>query len=144
MPGLFNLSHISDLFCHYGKHYPNWENVLITGAASGVGFAMANLCRNKDMHLALLYIDQSNLVKAKNVFSEINDLTTEAYTIDVADSTSGKRLLGKLRAFPRRRSGRVECRERIQGPKPGRRVIEAVVGRRLLEEGRHFQFEGSS
>lgn len=59
---------------------------LITGAASGVGFAIAKLCRSKGMHLALLDIDQTNLVKAKAILHDLNpSLLTEAYVIDVAD-----------------------------------------------------------
>jgi NAD(P)-dependent dehydrogenase (short-subunit alcohol dehydrogenase family) len=59
---------------------------LITGAASGVGFAIAKLCRSKGMHLALLDIDQTNLVKAKVLLHDLNpSLLTEAYVIDVAD-----------------------------------------------------------
>lgn len=79
------------------------KTALITGAASGVGFAVAKLCRNKGMHLALLDIDEANLVKAKNVLSEINpSLTTEAYTIDVADSALWKRTAGQVAGiFPK-------------------------------------------
>ena len=62
------------------------KTALITGAASGVGFAIAKLCRSKGMHLALLDIDQTNLVKAKSVLHGLNPgLLTEAYVIDVAD-----------------------------------------------------------
>ncbi|KAJ5893230.1 hypothetical protein N7495_004921 [Penicillium taxi] len=64
---------------------------LVTGAASGVGFAIAKLCRDKGMHLALLDIDQDNLAKAKSVLVDINpSLKTESYVIDVADLTAWK------------------------------------------------------
>lgn len=78
------------------------KTALITGAASGVGFAVAKLCRNKGMHLALLDIDESNLVKAKDVLSKINSsLAIEAYAIDVADSTLWKKIAGQIaRTFP--------------------------------------------
>lgn len=73
------------------------KTALITGAASGVGFAVAKLCRNKGMHLALLDIDGANLVKAKNVLSEINpSLITEAYAIDVADSALWKNAASQI------------------------------------------------
>ena len=63
------------------------KTALITGAASGVGFAIAKLCRSKGMHLALMDIDQTNLVKAKTMLHDLNPgLLTEAYMIDVADS----------------------------------------------------------
>ncbi|KAJ5483848.1 hypothetical protein N7539_006048 [Penicillium diatomitis] len=63
------------------------KTALITGAASGVGFAIARLCRSKGMHLALMDIDQTNLVKAKTLLHDLNPhLLTEAYVIDVADA----------------------------------------------------------
>ncbi|KAL2004516.1 hypothetical protein VTN00DRAFT_3401 [Thermoascus crustaceus] len=62
---------------------------LITGAASGVGFATAKLCREKGMHLALVDIDGANLQKAKDVLTALDpSLKTEAYTIDVADEAA--------------------------------------------------------
>ncbi|KAL4982911.1 hypothetical protein BDW68DRAFT_191774 [Aspergillus falconensis] len=57
---------------------------LITGAVSGIGFAVAKLCRSRGMHLALLDIDAVNLPKAKEVpESALTDssLKTEAYTM---------------------------------------------------------------
>ncbi|KAL2222423.1 putative NADP(+)-dependent dehydrogenase [Thermoascus aurantiacus ATCC 26904] len=62
---------------------------LITGAASGVGFATAKLCREKGMHLALVDIDSANLQKAKDILTGLNaSLKTEAYAIDVADQAA--------------------------------------------------------
>ncbi|KAL4763018.1 SDR family NAD(P)-dependent oxidoreductase [Aspergillus foveolatus] len=66
------------------------KTALITGAASGIGFAVAKLCRSRRMHLALLDIDAANLQKAKEVLvSESTDssLKTEAYVIDVGDKS---------------------------------------------------------
>lgn len=69
----------------------NGRTALITGAASGVGFAVAKLCRSRDMHLVLLDIDRENLAKTKQVLSEMNScLQTEAFVIDVADATAWK------------------------------------------------------
>ncbi|KAJ5179094.1 hypothetical protein N7492_002304 [Penicillium capsulatum] len=63
------------------------RTALITGAASGVGFAVAKLCRSKDMHLVLLDIDRENLRKAKETLTGMNScLQTEAFVIDVADA----------------------------------------------------------
>lgn len=78
------------------------KTALITGAASGVGFAIAKLCRNKGMHLALLDIDEANLTKAKTVLSDIDSsLITEAYVIDVADSALWKNTITQIAgAFP--------------------------------------------
>lgn len=62
------------------------KTALITGAASGVGFAVAKRCRDEGMHLALLDIDEENLAKAKNTLTDLNpSLMTEAYVLDVAD-----------------------------------------------------------
>lgn len=73
------------------------KTALVTGAASGVGFAVAKLCRNKGMHLALLDIDEENLARAKTVLREINpNLSTEAYVIDVADSALWKKTAGQI------------------------------------------------
>jgi NAD(P)-dependent dehydrogenase (short-subunit alcohol dehydrogenase family) len=62
------------------------KTAVITGAASGVGFAVAKRCRDEGMHLALLDIDEVNLVKAKEALTDLNpSLKTEAYVLDVAD-----------------------------------------------------------
>ena len=62
------------------------KTALITGAASGVGFAVAKRCRDEGMHLALLDIDEENLAKAKNTLTDLDpSLMTEAYVVDVAD-----------------------------------------------------------
>jgi len=78
------------------------KTALITGAASGVGFAVAKLCRNKGMHLALLDIDNDNLIKAKEALGDFNpSLTTEAYVLDVADRSAWKDIAGKISgSFP--------------------------------------------
>lgn len=69
------------------------KTALITGAASGVGFAIAKLCRSKGMHLALLDIDQDNLAKTKKVLADLDpSLKTEAYAFDVADAATWKKL----------------------------------------------------
>ncbi|KAJ5897198.1 hypothetical protein N7504_007486 [Penicillium tannophilum] len=69
------------------------KTALVTGAASGVGFAIAKLCRSKGMHLALLDIDQDNLAKAKKVLADLDpSLKTEAYAFDVADAAAWKKL----------------------------------------------------
>ena len=62
---------------------------LITGAASGVGWATAKLCREKGMHLALLDIDSENLHKAKDILVGMDSsLKTEIYVLDVADRSA--------------------------------------------------------
>ncbi|KAJ5654703.1 hypothetical protein N7490_001706 [Penicillium lividum] len=78
------------------------KTALITGAASGVGFAVAKLCRTKGMHLALLDIDKDNLEKAKNVLHDLDpSLKTETYVFDVADIGAWKQTAaGVGKAFP--------------------------------------------
>lgn len=78
------------------------KTALITGAASGVGFAVAKLCRSKGMHLALLDIDGDNLTKAKNALSNLDsNLITESYVIDVADAAAWKEIASQIAAtFP--------------------------------------------
>lgn len=67
------------------------RTALITGAASGIGFAVAKLCRSKDMHLVLLDIDRDNLARAKQTLTKMNScLQTEAFVIDVADADAWK------------------------------------------------------
>lgn len=62
------------------------KTALITGAASGVGFATARLCRSQGMHLALLDINAESLQKAKSELAGLDSsLKTEAYVLDVAD-----------------------------------------------------------
>lgn len=62
------------------------KTALITGAASGVGFAIAQLCRQQGMHLALVDIDAANLSKARDALAAIDpSLQTAKYTFDVAD-----------------------------------------------------------
>ncbi|KAJ5115516.1 hypothetical protein NUU61_001275 [Penicillium alfredii] len=64
----------------------NQKTALITGAASGVGFAVAKLCRSKGMHLALVDIDRETLTETKKVLYDLNPcLRIEAYALDVAE-----------------------------------------------------------
>ncbi|KAL4913650.1 hypothetical protein BDW62DRAFT_192079 [Aspergillus aurantiobrunneus] len=64
------------------------KTALITGAASGIGFAVAKLCRSRGMHLALLDVDAVNLPKARDVLASTDgSLKTEAYSIDVGDKS---------------------------------------------------------
>src|ERR1700743_208785 len=59
---------------------------LISGGASGVGFAVAEHCRRKGMHLALLDINKDSLSAASAALQQIdNKLLTLTYEIDVSD-----------------------------------------------------------
>jgi NAD(P)-dependent dehydrogenase (short-subunit alcohol dehydrogenase family) len=56
---------------------------LISGGASGVGFAFAQICRKHGMNLALLDISSSNLSKASSALVTESSVKTETYTMDV-------------------------------------------------------------
>ncbi|KAH0839220.1 hypothetical protein AYO21_05636 [Fonsecaea monophora] len=59
---------------------------LISGGASGVGFAFAQHCRRSGMHLALLDINATSLQAASSALQAIdNKLLTLTYEIDVSD-----------------------------------------------------------
>ncbi|KAK5096703.1 hypothetical protein LTR70_002927 [Exophiala xenobiotica] len=75
---------------------------LISGGASGVGFAMAQLCRKHGMHVALIDYNSSNLQAAHKALDTSNsDLKTEIYPLDVGDLSAWKSILPKFQsAFP--------------------------------------------
>ena len=74
---------------------------LISGGASGVGFALAQVCRKHGMHLALLDINKSNLSKAASALPSTDSAKTETYEIDVSDFTAWQSLVPKITsAFP--------------------------------------------
>ncbi|KAJ9610676.1 hypothetical protein H2200_005453 [Cladophialophora chaetospira] len=59
---------------------------LISGGASGVGFAMAQHCRRQGMHLALLDINADSLKLASSTLQKIDSKpSTLTYEIDVSD-----------------------------------------------------------
>lgn len=75
------------------------KTALITGAASGVGFATAKLCRSQGMHLALLDINAENLQKAKTELAALDsNLKTEAYVLDVADLAKWDSVIAQVSA----------------------------------------------
>ncbi|OJJ59555.1 hypothetical protein ASPSYDRAFT_43938 [Aspergillus sydowii CBS 593.65] len=80
----------------------NQKTALITGAASGIGFAVAKLCRSRGMHLALLDVDAVNLPKARDVLASVDEsLKTESYTIDVGDKSQWDSVAAKVQStFP--------------------------------------------
>ncbi|OCT47170.1 putative oxidoreductase,short chain dehydrogenase [Cladophialophora carrionii] len=59
---------------------------LISGGASGVGFAFAQHCRRQGMHVALLDINRATLTAASSALQAMdNKLLTLTYEIDVSD-----------------------------------------------------------
>ena len=74
---------------------------LISGSASGVGFAFARICRQHGMNLALLDRDSSHLSSAVSTLkSEDNtsgkDLKTESYAMDVSDLSAWKKVASEV------------------------------------------------
>ena len=69
---------------------------LITGGASGVGLAVANLCRQHGMRLALVDNNASNLALAKESLG--TDPMTEIYTMDVSDRSQWGPLSEKVKS----------------------------------------------
>ena len=70
------------------------NTALITGAASGIGLAVAKLCRSHGMKLALVDNDPQKLSKARDVFKESSE--TETYAIDVSKIDEWKDLKTKV------------------------------------------------
>lgn len=74
---------------------------LISGGASGVGFAMAQLCRKNGMHLALLDNNASTLQAAAAALPSNSTTKTETYQLDVGDLSAWKAILPKFQStFP--------------------------------------------
>ncbi|KAJ9316883.1 hypothetical protein DTO271D3_3016 [Paecilomyces variotii] len=73
------------------------STAVITGAASGVGFAIAKLLREKGLNLALVDLDTTSLNKAKDVLVGLNSsLKTEIYAMDVTDKAAWADLVKKV------------------------------------------------
>lgn len=59
---------------------------VITGSASGVGYAFAAHCRRQGMNLALLDINQETLTKAQSTLESLSSSgKVQTYTLDVSD-----------------------------------------------------------
>jgi len=58
------------------------NTALITGAASGIGFAVAQLCKKHGMKLALVDINNTHLENAKKEIGEQENV--ETYVVDVS------------------------------------------------------------
>ena len=71
------------------------KTALITGAASGIGFAVAKLCRSHGMKLALVDRNSDSLSKAKAQFAK-DKATTETYDLDVSQLSAWKALRSKI------------------------------------------------
>lgn len=75
-------------------HHPVFKagnTALITGAASGIGLAVAKLCRKHGMKLALVDKNTDALSQAKSIF-EKDEAKTETYTMDVSQPNEWKSL----------------------------------------------------
>jgi NAD(P)-dependent dehydrogenase (short-subunit alcohol dehydrogenase family) len=65
---------------------------LISGGASGVGFAFATICRKHGMNLALLDINQESLSKALEMLPSKSNEKTETYKMDVTSVQDWQRV----------------------------------------------------
>jgi short-subunit dehydrogenase len=66
---------------------------LITGGASGIGFAFAQLCRSHGMHLALIDVNSSYLSKAKDLLGASSHIERiETYQVDVSQISAWQKL----------------------------------------------------
>lgn len=70
------------------------NTALITGAASGIGLAVAHLCSGHSMKLALVDINAEQLIKAKDSFDNQNEV--EIYPVDVTKLEEWKSLQAKV------------------------------------------------
>lgn len=71
------------------------NTALITGAASGIGLAVANLCRKHGMKLALVDKNADALSQARSSF-EKDEARTETYVMDVSQPNEWKDLRSKV------------------------------------------------
>lgn len=72
---------------------------LITGGASGVGFALAQLCQSHEMHLVLVDINSDYLTKAKDILGAppANE-KIETYQMDVTQISDWQKLRSEVEA----------------------------------------------
>ncbi|KAL1958811.1 hypothetical protein VTO42DRAFT_3648 [Malbranchea cinnamomea] len=72
---------------------------LITGAASGIGFAVAQLCRTHGMNLILVDIHADYLAKAHAVLGDTETARTITHTMDVSEESSWEFLREKVAQY---------------------------------------------
>lgn len=71
------------------------NTALITGAASGIGLAVAKLCRKHGMKLALIDNNGDALTHAKSTFGK-DETKTEIYLMDVSQPNEWKDVRSKV------------------------------------------------
>jgi len=75
--------------------FKSGATALITGGASGIGFAFAKICRSTyGMNVALLDKNEEHLAKAKTILSSLskNNEKTETFVIDVSQLDEWKKV----------------------------------------------------
>ncbi|KAI1953498.1 hypothetical protein LOZ12_003936 [Ophidiomyces ophidiicola] len=71
-----------------GKVFHPGSTALITGGGSGIGFAVAQLCRTHGMNLILVDIHAENLAKAHAVLGDTPAAKTITHVMDVSELSS--------------------------------------------------------
>ncbi|KAK5800585.1 hypothetical protein VI817_002797 [Penicillium citrinum] len=71
---------------------------LITGAASGIGLALAQRCYSHQMNLILLDKSADGLQQALKQFPSIGSTTTSSYSIDVSSIESWRNIVPQIQA----------------------------------------------
>ena len=79
----------------YPSVFQAGNTALITGAASGIGLAVAKLCRKHGMNLALVDKNGDALSHAKSTFQQ-DGSQTEVYVMDVSQPNEWKDLFSKI------------------------------------------------
>lgn len=78
-----------------------YATALITGGGSGIGFAVAQLCRSHGMNLILVDIHAENLAYAHTILGDTPTAKTLTHVMDVGDLASWEYLSQKVgETFP--------------------------------------------
>ena len=78
---------------------PN-ATALVTGGASGIGFAIAQLCRAHSMHITLVDLHESSLAAAKTSLEQESQGAVETIAADVGDTEAWAQIKeGVLKQF---------------------------------------------
>lgn len=74
------------------------NTALITGGASGVGLAVAKLCRKHGMKVAVVDVNSDNLTRAKEALASNDAEEVETYNVDVSKLDQWRDLKSKFQS----------------------------------------------